>query len=104
MNPEKWPVHITHCCVHHGCKYGNEDCPVVLKKVSQQYACETCSMVKENINHFKESKQGKEMLNRLESHGSSIHDDWQDEEYNWKKSKQLYDDFLEAVYGSYWKG
>ena len=23
-------VHSRHCCVEHGCKYGEEDCPVVI--------------------------------------------------------------------------
>lgn len=35
-------VHITHCCVTHGCKYGDLDCPVETKKSSQSYACEDC--------------------------------------------------------------
>ena len=35
-------VHITHCCVTHGCKYGDEDCPVANKKVAQSYSCEEC--------------------------------------------------------------
>lgn len=35
-------VHRTHCCVIHGCKYGDEDCPVVLKEVKQEYLCEDC--------------------------------------------------------------
>lgn len=39
MEPE---VHANHCCVIHGCKYGDEDCPVVLGKVKQEYKCEFC--------------------------------------------------------------
>ena len=35
-------VHITHCCVLHGCKFGDEDCPVVLRKVKQEFLCENC--------------------------------------------------------------
>ncbi len=35
-------VHASHCCVWHGCKYGNEDCPVVLLQVEQEYPCESC--------------------------------------------------------------
>lgn len=38
----KWGVHETHCCVLHGCKYGEEDCPVVLKQTKQRYTCESC--------------------------------------------------------------
>lgn len=40
---ERWGVHKTHCCVYHGCKYGDEDCPVALKLIEQVYPCETCS-------------------------------------------------------------
>lgn len=35
-------VHIHHCCVIHGCKYGDPSCPVVLKKKDQAYTCEDC--------------------------------------------------------------
>lgn len=38
-------VHRTHCCVLHGCKYGEDEvCPVVQKVVIQDYLCECCSM------------------------------------------------------------
>lgn len=36
-------VHATHCCVLHGCKYSDDDCPVVNQIVKQEYACEDCS-------------------------------------------------------------
>jgi hypothetical protein len=35
-------THQTHCCVLHGCKYGNSECPVVLKQLKQEYLCEEC--------------------------------------------------------------
>jgi hypothetical protein len=35
-------VHETHCCVFHGCKYGDEDCPVTNKRITQAYSCENC--------------------------------------------------------------
>ncbi len=38
-------THVSHCCRHHGCKYGeNETCPVVLGTHKQKYPCETCGM------------------------------------------------------------
>jgi len=40
---ERWGTHETHCCVYHGCKYGDVDCPVSLKLIVQQYPCETCT-------------------------------------------------------------
>lgn len=35
-------VHVHHCCVHHGCKYGEEDCPVVSGVMQQRSPCEHC--------------------------------------------------------------
>lgn len=35
-------VHQTHCCSIHGCKYGDEDCPVVRGVIIQDYPCEDC--------------------------------------------------------------
>jgi hypothetical protein len=35
-------VHIGHCCAFHGCKYGDEDCPVVSGEELQAYPCEYC--------------------------------------------------------------
>lgn len=37
-------VHQSHCCVVHGCKYNDEDCPVVAGKIHQLYLCETCPL------------------------------------------------------------
>lgn len=36
-------VHRGHCCIHHGCKYGDEDCPVVNQSVKQYPGiCQDC--------------------------------------------------------------
>jgi hypothetical protein len=35
-------VHRTHCCVLHGCKYGDKDCPVANEVIKQDYLCEDC--------------------------------------------------------------
>lgn len=42
LSIDKWGVHETHCCLDHGCKYGEVDCPVVLKLTKQVYPCESC--------------------------------------------------------------
>lgn len=42
ITKEDWGVHITHCCLEHGCKYGDDECPVELGLVKQQYSCEMC--------------------------------------------------------------
>lgn len=48
MDKSKWGTHIGHCCIIHGCKYGDEDCPVVNGETVQQYTCEYC--VDDDIN------------------------------------------------------
>lgn len=40
--PDK-SVHFNHCCMLHGCKYGNEDCPVQDGPPFDQIACQDCS-------------------------------------------------------------
>lgn len=35
-------VHASHCCIKHGCKYGNAGCPVVRGQIEQEYLCEEC--------------------------------------------------------------
>jgi hypothetical protein len=35
-------VHTSHCCSKHGCKYGDEDCPVVSHGAMQLCLCEEC--------------------------------------------------------------
>jgi len=43
IKKECWGVHETHCCVEHGCKYGDEDCPVVIGLIKQKYFCQDCN-------------------------------------------------------------
>jgi len=40
---EKWGVHETHCCLEHGCKYGDRNCPVATGQIKQAYMCEVCN-------------------------------------------------------------
>lgn len=42
-------VHVTHCCVWHGCKYRDDNCPVETKQVKQAYDCEACGWEDEEI-------------------------------------------------------
>lgn len=42
MDKSKWGVHEEHCCILHGCKYGDPDCPVVNRQTKQHYLCEAC--------------------------------------------------------------
>jgi hypothetical protein len=36
-------VHATHCCLWHGCKYGNADCAVIKGRTWQKYPCVECA-------------------------------------------------------------
>lgn len=42
-------VHASHCCARHGCKYFEEDCPVVTGQVKQLYNCEECDDEAERV-------------------------------------------------------
>lgn len=44
MSMKKKDVHTEHCCIAHGCKYGNKDCSVVTGKKEQSFPCEVCGM------------------------------------------------------------
>ena len=46
-------VHQSHCCKLHGCKYGDEDCPVEQGRMTQDGPCETCG-VYDNIHTIEE--------------------------------------------------
>lgn len=35
-------VHRDHCCIVHGCSYGDPDCPVALGKIDQTSLCQDC--------------------------------------------------------------
>ena len=42
---DKTGVHVTHCCLKHGCKYGSmtkDPCPVSSGELKQEYRCEYC--------------------------------------------------------------
>ncbi len=43
MEKDKWAVHEGHCCPKHGCKYGDDDCPVTNRLTTKHNtACELC--------------------------------------------------------------
>jgi hypothetical protein len=53
-------VHDSHCCPDHGCKYGDEDCPVVLGKELGVF-CEMC----ENDEHDPDVQLRKKLVAAL---------------------------------------
>lgn len=46
-------VHSSHCCTRCGCKYGNDDCTVVLGTEEQEYPCEACEPFLEAENRLR---------------------------------------------------
>lgn len=50
-------VHRCHCCRWHGCKYGDEDCPVANGEVEQEYLCEYCHELLEEEDYYKKCLQ-----------------------------------------------
>lgn len=55
MDISRYGVHETHCCEIHGCKYGDEDCPVVLGIVKKKYDCESCDWERSHWYKFLEN-------------------------------------------------
>lgn len=53
-------VHKTHCCVKHGCKYGDPGCPVVNGLIEQDYPCEECMEEERELNDRIQSLRYKE--------------------------------------------
>lgn len=62
-------VHTEHCCLHHGCKYGDDDCPkplcaqiicmamqIMSLRGKQSYLCEGCKGY---------DKKSEERINRM---------------------------------------
>ena len=41
-NKEEYGYHRGHCCAEHGCKYGEDECPVLSGEILQIYPCEEC--------------------------------------------------------------
>jgi flavoprotein len=51
VDKNKIGVHLSHCCLEHGCKYNAPDCPVASGELAQLYPCDTCV---EELEQFKE--------------------------------------------------
>lgn len=44
MDADRYGVHDSHCCIDHGCKYSDDDCPVALGLRKQDGPCEHCGL------------------------------------------------------------
>jgi len=42
IDKSEWGVHEAHCCLDHGCKYGDSNCPVITGLTKQLFLCEQC--------------------------------------------------------------
>jgi hypothetical protein len=63
---EYWGVYRTHCCVLHGCKYGEvSTCPVCNGQVKQEYLCEDCDKTKYMTDHYSVEDQWRQIDNRM---------------------------------------
>ena len=51
--PSEYGVHASHCCKWHGCKYGDENCPVVLGIIEQHYPCWDCNDLLNEEEYFR---------------------------------------------------
>lgn len=70
-------VHTEHCCLEHGCKYGDDNCTVVTGKEPQSFPCETCRWVEEERPEIKENERLHAEVRRLrELCGRTAHGGW----------------------------
>jgi len=60
-------VHTEHCCVIHGCKYGQDDCPVINDIKIQSFPCEDCSEEIEYLELYQANKELQAEVQRLKS-------------------------------------
>lgn len=81
MEKSKLGMHEGHCCVLHGCKYGDEDCPVISGETQQRCQCESC-----DYDGIKSLDELKEKVRHIESGCDCCEGDealyWKDNEYN----------------------
>lgn len=74
MTEQEIGTHASHCCVLHGCKYGDKECPVVNGSAEQLYLCETCD--EEGIKSLDTLKMAQippvELLSRFEKAVSTL--------------------------------
>lgn len=45
-------THVAHCCITHGCKYGDSWCPVANGRLKQEFPCEDCQWEEDESSHW----------------------------------------------------
>ena len=58
-------THRAHCCILHGCKYGDIHCPVATNKIGQDDPCMDCDDDLKGFPEFPESMSSLKILNLL---------------------------------------
>lgn len=100
-------VHRTHCCAIHGCKYRDDDCPVVTGEIEQDYLCEDCNL--DGIRSIKELKwrlrmRGTELEERILAiawglRGIDMMDHYDNPEYD--RMLNYLNSILDTLYADY---
>lgn len=104
MSKEKYGVHIAHCYYIHGCKYGDEDCPVASGEVAQQYLCYDCDgedgpYTLEEIELLRKTKSYRPTYEQLKNKIAELETKLAECESELGKQKEKYD----KLYGCYKK-
>ena len=60
-------AHTSHCCKWHGCKYGDENCPVANGEIKQEYLCEWCYEDLDNEDYHREILKNIEEIKEFKS-------------------------------------
>lgn len=72
-------THTSHCCLEHGCKYNEENCPVELKTHEQEFPCEECQppeVIRERIASLREELKQMEALEARLGKWKNYNDFW----------------------------
>jgi NTP pyrophosphatase (non-canonical NTP hydrolase) len=94
---DRWGVHEGHCCLEHGCKYNDHDCPVALGLTRQDGGCETCGLEESGYYDEPEDRGSRYMIAKLKEGFREIarHDDGN--RYSFREVSELCQYYLEMA-------
>ena len=69
-------VHTEHCCLQHGCKYGDYDCPVTSGIKIQSFDCEDCVEDKKDPMYIRITEQDATIAKLREAIQACVDDDF----------------------------
>jgi len=90
-------VHTEHCCIDHGCKYGNENCTVTTGKIQQSYSCMDCE---EEL----KLESNNELLKLIQQHTELLADSVARRRETSAGNKALHTKMLELLSDEDWEG